>query len=405
MSIRYVLDIQPTDEAFKELQKHITELYTEYAAGDKKTYADGSGYAKFEKGENVITAERDMESKVISVTSDESLEELINIYKLKTKNVQKQDAQAFFKSLPMGAGHFFFSTSRRIKFIFAPLLIFGLIFVRFASDYGINDIGDFIYLPLEIIEIYGFLAAALGWIWLVPAGFICAGIARTKTKTAFACKAAAMSLPAVTAAYFISHNIDSADEITEVIGDVISYTAFSVFYSPEVILEILAGLYLLFLPYMIIDEIVCTVRKNTSGSRPVLWRSAIGWACSIVFAGVLIFGCGQIESYDMTALEEENHYARIELNAAKEELAYSKYYDDMKVVGAYAYEHDLYDWHECPDESLEDQWRRLFEETDCTVSKGYLEDTVEFYINGVSVYIDIIDDNTGYGGEYDEYYI
>ncbi|MCM1523178.1 MAG: hypothetical protein NC120_01860 [Ruminococcus sp.] len=405
MSIIYKLDLQPTEDAFKELVKKIAELYPEYAEGEKKTYADGSGYAKFQKGEYVITAERDLENKILSVTCDEELTELAELYRLKKKDIAHQDAQAFFKSLSMGAWHFFFGTSRRIKFIFVPAVILLPVFVYILTNYG----GVYLIVLLEMVGgVFLAAAIALGWIWLIPGGIISAGIASVKTKTPFACKAAAMSLPVISAAYFVSHAAEYLPELADDFSEAVFYIPMLLLYDPLYISILLLIIYILALPYMIIDEIAGSVHKNNGGGRYKVWQSAIGWVYSAAAAAALTAGCAYLAGSADISSDEALRNADRTLETAKYELIETKYHDDMQAVAEYALERSCFDWQECPDERLEEQWRKLFEENSCRIGIGYSEQSsVRFTLDGVTVTVYPYEDSGTYtyGGDEDEYYL
>lgn len=346
MSYTYVINNDPTGEDLKTLCKRIDELCPGYERAGGRKYADGGENVRWEKGELVITAEW-VPSGVMTVRTDEALPALEREYSPKKIAQKDHDIRDAFSYIGRVTGDLLSGTPARVKFIFLPCLVILLLLVPAVLESDPGAVPAAVYL-------LGELGSMLGLVWLIPAG--AAAVFMAEQKSSFGVKAVTAAMPVICTAYGCRWY-----ELHDHIDDLRFY------------LLLAAAILPVALPFLMIDEIACIRLKRVTGSRPGARTGAVCWIISIVLSAGVMGLEYHLMNWDRDYFTSDIYYA---LTAAYErydeaqgELIYMRYGNDISDIVRYAAENNYYNWTECPDRSLEGQWRRVFSEAgaDCEV--------------------------------------
>lgn len=368
MHYSYKLMILPTHEAAKELCGYITKLYPGFSKTESKDYGDNSVLTKFSDGKALIIAETDFKEQTCIISSDIPLDELADLYTQQEKAVRSAD-----RTERMNKKHFFpvlelLKSLKGVKYVWVPA---GIVIIYIIANIIIS--GSF-YIDIGIYPagalLIGFL---LGWIWLLPA--IPVTMLTSYSKSGFVSKAVTMSLPLMSAAYLTAFFL--IPELTKASLAHIYVFMLYAFYEPIYIIGSSPLIYLAVLPYMIIDDLCTFLRKELHGKKPSGLHTFFGWMYAVLGSiGIVVIGTSVIDS-------REPITPNVDLNIMYNEALtdkYAKLYgNDMLNIAEYAMSHNISDWEECPDESLEYSWQHVFSgDIDSGLEISQIDQTVRF---------------------------
>lgn len=347
MQYSYKPMIRPTHEAVKELCENITKLYPAFSKTESKDYGDNSILTKFSDGKSLIIAETDFKEQTCIISSDIPLEELMTLYTQQEKTVRSVDRaermnkKLFFPILDL------LKSLKAVKYVWVPL---ALIIISVAITKG-----EALHYGLQLLaEGYLGIGFLLGWIWLLPA--IPVTMLTSYGKSEFVSKAVTMSLPLMGAAYLTAFFL-IPEAVRMSILDIFQLAAFIVIY-PTSIIGGIGTLYLIALPYMMIDDVCIIRRQHIHGKKPSGLHTFFGWLYAVFGSiAIVIIGTSVIDSQVPIT-------PNVDLTLAQEEALTEKYAvlygNDMLDIAEYALSHNVTDWEECPDESLESSWQHVF---------------------------------------------
>ncbi|MGN0695466.1 MAG: hypothetical protein ACI4J5_01730 [Oscillospiraceae bacterium] len=349
MQYSYKLTIPPAHEAVRELTENITTLYPGFSKTESKDYGDNAVLTKFSDGKAMIVAETDFKEQTCIISSDIPLKELIKLYVQEEKAVRSVDRadrmnkKWFFSVLDL------LKSLKAVKYIWVPA---GIVIIYITAN--IITSGSF-YIDIGIYLAGALLIAfLLGWIWLLPA--IPVTMLTSYSKSGFVSKAVTMSLPLMSAAYLTANFL--IPELTKVsLSDIYGLMMYG-FYFPVFIIGSAPLIYLAALPYMIIDDLCISFRKELHGKKPSGLHTFYGWLYAVLGSiAVVIIGTSVIDS-------REPITPNVDLNIMYNEALTDKYAvlygNDMLDIAEYALSHNVTDWEECPDESLESSCQHVF---------------------------------------------
>lgn len=329
----YVFKDDATGEDFNRLCRRIDRIAPGYVRAEEQRFDGGIRNIRWVQGERAILAEIEPDHRAVTVCSDEPFPKLAALAERWKKRGR---IGKLFSRLTL--------SSRAVKFIVIPLLLAAGLGVQIVSSAG--ELAFF--LPLILLSAALYEAVIFGWWLLLPAGAAVMKLAdRGYEKAARWTEAA---LPVVSAVYACLFSRDILSQFFSSVSGGFSLLA------P-------AAVYLAMLPYLIIND-MAKRRLEKLGAAKGDRRSVLP---RLAFAGLavsLMVSCsGLAESYlDSCEMEREFTFsiAQRQLETAQAELTAVQYGRDMEAVARYALEKNLEDWSECPDESLEQQWERLF---------------------------------------------
>lgn len=354
MSYTYVINKNPTGEDLKTLCKRIDELCPGYERAGGRKYADGAENVRWEKGQLAITAELEAAPAVLTVCSDEALPALEREYRLLGREQKKRNVKDTLRYGGWGLRDLFFGTFARVKFIFLPCLFGGIVLVLFLLSGGFPEIlYTAVWVVMGALTLLAGFAVMLGWVWLIPAG--AAAVLVAEKKSSVGVKLIVTALPVISIAYGCRW-YGVHEYLDYIYTDPLSLLMILVTGSPVI--------YLAALPYMIIDEVACRRLMTVTGARPRARVGVLCWAVSFLLSLALMAAANYPEFVDREYFTSERYYARMEAerryDEARRELIYMRYSDDISDIARYAAENNYYNWTECPDRSVEEQWRRVF---------------------------------------------
>lgn len=354
MKYSLIIDTHASSESFNTLKKAITELYPDFSF-EKTIRTDGeSETAIYAGGDKRICAEINYENREVRVSSDIPIPELAEFFKLSKKAAAKEYTRDRVKLHP-------FQNPRFWKYVIIPavLLLASTIICIIASFpyFGF----DMLVLPILLSAVsMGISAPVLGWIWFIPV--LPAAIAAACFKKGKLYKFIAAAMPLLGAIRLCIAYPDICAEVYESIPYIPEALLYSVLSDFEIVIVFLI-MYVLALPYMIIDDIAGAVCEYSGGNRPRKLFSAMCWTVSVIVSTAAVCISGHFVSIEnnreeaerMTVLAEER-----EEHSREYDRIYEEYSADMTAIAEYSSEHRYYDWYNCPDPAMEPVWERLF---------------------------------------------
>lgn len=352
MKYSLITDTRASSESFSTLKKAITELYPDFSF-EKTTRAEGeSETAIYARGDERICAEMNYENREVRVSSDIPLPELAEFFKLSQKAAKKEYMRGRVKLLR-------FQSPRFWKYVIIPaVLLFASAIIYIIASFPYYSGALFMPLVMSAVLVRIF-APLLGWIWFIPV--LPAAIAAARFKKGKLYKLIVAAMPLLSAIRLCIAYPDICAAIYERIPYIPEVLLYAI--TDFVIVIVFLAMYVLALPYMIMDDIAGAVCEDSGGKRPRKLFSALCWTVSVIVSIAAVFISGHFavienekeEAEYMTVLAEKRE------NLSREyDRIYEEYGADMTVVAEYSAEHRYYNWYNCPEPAMESVWERLF---------------------------------------------
>lgn len=379
MKYTYKISTHANSEIFAKLKNDIKEFYPDFKFEKEIKDADGSCTDFFrceETGEN-IAAELSYANNNIILTGDVRMPELADKYKLaKAEPNEKETWRIGFNIKDIF--HALFCTPFGIKLFAVPLALF----VLAAVFNGIYN--TFVGLWAAAIGI-ALSVMFCGGLMLIPTVILSASLAEKDKDLLYKIPLSAFLLFAeLHLLIFYLNQYDGID-----LDDI----AFFGIYLLRTLAVVLLILYLFFLPIIISDEGLARRHKRYCGKRAKGWQSAVWWSgtaavmLTVMIAFVFVSSATyRAEQEDIAAKESARTRTAVEPLIDKHGAA-------MRTVYDYALVNDYYDWYNCPDESVKDEWQELF-----------LDDSEYVFGYEMEVYFDVYIKNGEGKGRYRIYY-
>lgn len=338
----YVFKDGATGADFNRLCRRIDRIAPGYKREEEQCFDEGVRGIRWVQGERVILAEIEPAYKAVTVYSDVPLPKLGELLERWKKRGGIRKIFSRFAVLARSAWF-----ARAVKYVLLPLLITAAAAaVSVSASVGFALMMFFIFIETAAWVLSG--SILFGWWLLIPGGAAVVTMADRKMERAVWWTAAA--LPAVSAVYACTLYRDIMP-------------AFMGGLPWRYPLAVLLNLYMAAFPYLIIGDMAKSRLKKAGAETGGMGNLLPGFAMAALAVSVMICFSGAADNYlkSREAIGElAVGEAQMQLDNARAELTVKKYGSDMEAVAAYAVEKNLEDWSECPDESLEEQWERLF---------------------------------------------
>lgn len=381
MKYTYKISAHANSEAFAKLKNDIKEFYPDFSFEKEIKDADGSctDFFRCEETGETIAAELSYANNNILLTGDVRMPELADKYKLaKAEPNEEETWRIGFNLNIKGIFHALFCTPFGIKLFAVPLALFVLAVV-------FNDVYNTFACLWAVVAGIALSVMFCGGLMLIPTVILSAGLAEKDKNLLYKIPLSAFLLFAeLHFLIFYRNQYDGID-----FDDI----AFLGLYLLRTLAVVLLILYLFFLPIIISDECLARRHKKYCGKRAKGWQSAVWWSgtaavmLTVMIAFVSVSSAAyHTEQEDIAAKENSRTHAAVEPLIDKHGAA-------MRTVYDYALANDYYDWYNCPDESVKDEWQELF-----------LDDSEYIFGYELEVYFDVYIKNGEGKGRYRIYY-
>ncbi|MDE6592530.1 MAG: hypothetical protein K2K57_05635 [Oscillospiraceae bacterium] len=389
----YVFKENSTDKDFKIICRKIEKECPGYALSERESIEGRIETVRMTKGETEIRAEFERDNGTVTVCSDEPLPKLDKLSKRwETKGYSIIRKILLFMDILAGS-------PARVKFILLPLLLFSAAFMGGFAKGGdvyegiIAGLLDILTALKDLLINWAFF----GWAWLIPAGAALNALANrqenpSENKRELSGEKTKGFLRKLWT--FIKRKADlpilTGLAALPVLGVCYASCRFSIYgrfcFEASIIksnpLYAPLAIYMAALPYLIIGETVFSGMKKRK-NRPSAKTAALFGACSVMAALAVAVGFSDLYTvFDYIRYEagHEPYYEAKIYNEARMELIPTEYADELSDIAEYALANNYFDWTECPDESLEKQWEKIFLEGRANYWVRTDENSVVFYI-------------------------
>lgn len=369
----YIFGKNPSRSDFRMICKIIVKDCPGYALSERESIEGKTETVRLTNGEREIRAEFERDKGTVTVYSEEQLP---NLYKLS----KRWETAGGIRRRLCFFGYILTGSPARVKFIFLPLLLFSAAFLGgFAKD-GSAASGALTGLSDILTALKGLIInwSFFGWSVLIPMGAALKALANRQEKPSenerelsggnkkgllkklrafikreadFMILLALAALPALCtgcASYRLSVYNRFCYE-AEIIKSNPLYAPLAVFMAA--------------LPYLIIGEIVFSGMGKRK-KRPSARAAALLGLCSVMAALTVTVKFSDL----YTGFDNIRYEAEYELHSnagklyseAMTERIPTEYADEFNDIAEYALANNYFDWTECPDESLEKQWEKIF---------------------------------------------
>lgn len=364
MKYTYKISAHANSKIFAELKNDITEFYPDFTFEKEIKDADGSltDFFRCEETGEYIAAELSYANNNILLTGDVCMPELADKYKLAKAEPNENESWRIHFDFK-GIFHALFCTPFGVKLFVVPLALFVLAVV-FNGVYKT-------FVGLWTVAA-GFVLSVVfcGGLMLIPTVILSASLAEKDKALPYKIPLSAFLLFAELHFLIFYYNLFDSIDFDDIF-----------FFGIRALAVVFLILYLFFLPIIISDEFLARRHKRYCGKRAKGWQSAVWWSgtAAVMLTVITAFAVASSLAY---RAEQEDIAAKesAQIHAAVEPLI-DKHGTAMRTVYDYALAYDYYDWYNCPDESVKNEWQELFLDDSEYIFEYELENGRNFYFN------------------------